>query len=134
MTTRYIDSHIMLYTANKPYTCIYIAIFHSTTSRRHGYVPLWIFNQKFARALRTGKINIKICKKMYLSCVAGVDGKNHPSGFVQQALSPPMLHTALGVGFSINTSNTCNILIFQQPKLMRKLLSIMQDNHNLDQC
>jgi len=71
---------------------------------------------------------------MYLSCVAGVDWKIHPSGFVQQALSPPMLHNALGVGFSINTSNTCNILIFQQRKLMRKLLSIIQDNHNLDQC
>ena len=29
-------------------------------------------------------MNSEICKKNYLSCVPGVDGKIHPSGFMQQ--------------------------------------------------
>ena len=36
----------------------------------------------------------KICKKKYLSCVPGVDGKIHPSGFVQQGGDSASLVTA----------------------------------------
>jgi len=39
------------------------------------------------------KLN-KICKKKYLSCVPGVDGKIHPSGFVQQGGDSASLVTA----------------------------------------
>ena len=53
----------------------------------------------------------KICKKKYISCVLGVDGKIHPEAVVQQAESPPMRQEARGMDFSIHTRNTWRILI-----------------------
>ena len=48
-------------------------------------------------------------QKKYLSCVSGVDGKIHPSGFVQQgggSRVTALLHEARGMDFPIHTRNT----------------------------